>query len=1558
MSALQLVGTVQGNTIQASVNPELFSLGYTNYSEGMNGTSNIKNRKLHFSGCGKGDANVGYTGGQCTMTLGSGSVRTYSWSPKSNCWWLSQENKPNGHKLLFTYNEGGLDLRTTNASQNVVFNAVQMRDVQGGYRITGSNGQSTFYGISNVLCKAGKKKKKKGFWTFDLTQITPSHGPKLSLEYHYKRDREDGLWRKLSHIGKPDGRYLKIDYHRDQGKVMALRAPLGRDGKEGTLASFHYHNEVTIVCDALQHQTAYRLSPHKRVTAIERYSGVGAQNSLYSSQQFVWGDSGLNMGHLMARGLRTSNNTYVNYTTGIYDSRGNIIKEELFGNLTGMGSDTFILGPDQRPIAIFTANEKKQDDLPSQPSSAPRPVECHVTHFSYSTDGFNLLLEERHPDGRSISYRYKPGTDLLIAKLTKFGDRILSREFHEYDGNGILVQTFLDDGSGQAIDNYTDVTGRKVICYTPFEESPWIGFPRQIAEHYYNPTTQTEYHIGSVLNTYNEQGQLTAQEHYDADEVYRYTLLWKYDEKGNLVSQTDALGQHCLMEYDDNKNKIREELIGSGFRTFYRYDLMNRLIKSIEKHEHGACFLTEYRYDLVGNKIAQIESHNETGSEETDGFSNQTNFVYDEFGREIEVHYPACATLRHGYQPSHIKKEYNILDQVTAVIDQNGHRTTTTYNLRGQPVCITYSDETQERYEYNLNGTVAKKWEKEGLCHHYSYDGRSRLVRTDTYDESNHLHYSLHQEYHGDHLIRETDAMGYVTEYTYDERGRKNGVLKQTDTGFERTSFTYNALGGLRETKRWYGTAEHEFITTIEERDLLDRLVEVRTEDAGGNLLRKESYAYDRLGNRTKTQTYDSLETSSTTQTLYNSKGLPIEEIDALGHSTHISYNYRYINPVSNKQVLQKITTDPLGNQTLETHDALQRLVCIEKLNAQGRTIAIEELCYDLTGDKVRQRNKVLIGGAHSHDYVVQWEYDCMHRPTLIEEKGQGLQKITRQTYDSYGRLQTLTKPDGVTLHHAYDSLGRLETLSSSDGTISYHYCYDLHNNPILTTDHVTASRTVRSYDAWSRLITEELATGLCFQYSYDSLGRLLCVVLPDASSIAYTYDAIHLKRVQRLNQVAQPTYQHEYLAYDLAGHELSSRLIGQAGLQQRSWDPLGRNTRIETAFWAETILEDGYDVAGNLRCMLVKDIAGDVFSHYSYNDLYQLIAEESLTEHTYAYDSLHNRLRKDDAPYAVNGLNQIVSDSESVYHHDANGNRISKCVNDQETHYVYDALNRLTSVQTSSWKVSYFYDSFGRRLSCTHHIGQNDWEPLKRICYLYQGQKEIGANRNGHLEQLRVLGTGKGAELGAAVAVEILGHVYAPIHDHRGNVCCLVESQSGQLAEAYRYTAYGEHTLFGPNAQTIPSSLVENPWLFASKRLDPLTGLIQFGKRDYDSNLGRWLTPDPAGFADGPNLYAYVHNDPMTLFDPWGLAINWMGPSGLGYDYFGSSNAFSSRLGQGFNSWNSRSFEPYSLINRPLGQPNLGFASQTNGGLQSFVGIAPMALRTSLDCTQPKKPF
>jgi RHS repeat-associated protein len=175
-------------------------------------------------------------------------------------------------------------------------------------------------------------------------------------------------------------------------------------------------------------------------------------------------------------------------------------------------------------------------------------------------------------------------------------------------------------------------------------------------------------------------------------------------------------------------------------------------------------------------------------------------------------------------------------------------------------------------------------------------------------------------------------------------------------------------------------------------------------------------------------------------------------------------------------------------------------------------------------------------------------------------------------------------------------------------------------------------------------------------------------------------------------------------------------------------------------------------------------------------------------------------------------------------------------------------------------------YDNFHRRQQKTVFSWINDsWQLTHALCFLYDGQNEIGScTTSGQIVELRLLADGLGAEIGSSVAFELDNVPYAPIHDHCGSVVALLNT-SGQTASAYRYSAFGE--------EIILNSSISNPWRFASKRTDEETGLVYFGRRYYDPAIGRWITADPEGCRDGINLYAYVHNKPLTLFDLYGLA-------------------------------------------------------------------------------------
>src|SRR6185503_20160696 len=64
--------------------------------------------------------------------------------------------------------------------------------------------------------------------------------------------------------------------------------------------------------------------------------------------------------------------------------------------------------------------------------------------------------------------------------------------------------------------------------------------------------------------------------------------------------------------------------------------------------------------------------------------------------------------------------------------------------------------------------------------------------------------------------------------------------------------------------------------------------------------------------------------------------------------------------------------------------------------------------------------------------------------------------------------------------------------------------------------------------------------------------------------------------------------------------------------------------------------------------------------------------------------------------------------------------------------------------------------------------------------------------------------------------------------------------------------------------------SRVGNPFTFTGRELDAETGLMYFRARTYDTVQGRFKQRDPAGYADGMNLYrAYFASNG---FDPFGL--------------------------------------------------------------------------------------
>ena len=59
----------------------------------------------------------------------------------------------------------------------------------------------------------------------------------------------------------------------------------------------------------------------------------------------------------------------------------------------------------------------------------------------------------------------------------------------------------------------------------------------------------------------------------------------------------------------------------------------------------------------------------------------------------------------------------------------------------------------------------------------------------------------------------------------------------------------------------------------------------------------------------------------------------------------------------------------------------------------------------------------------------------------------------------------------------------------------------------------------------------------------------------------------------------------------------------------------------------------------------------------------------------------------------------------------------------------------------------------------------------------------------------------------------------------------------------------------------------------YTGKPYDSVTGLSDYGFRDYSPKYARFITEDP--IRDGENWFAYVGNNPVNWIDPWGLSAS-----------------------------------------------------------------------------------
>lgn len=103
---------------------------------------------------------------------------------------------------------------------------------------------------------------------------------------------------------------------------------------------------------------------------------------------------------------------------------------------------------------------------------------------------------------------------------------------------------------------------------------------------------------------------------------------------------------------------------------------------------------------------------------------------------------------------------------------------------------------------------------------------------------------------------------------------------------------------------------------------------------------------------------------------------------------------------------------------------------------------------------------------------------------------------------------------------------------------------------------------------------------------------------------------------------------------------------------------------------------------------------------------------------------------------------------------------------------------------------------------------------------------------------------------------------------NHLGSVSMEVDDQASIISYE-EYFPYGGTAIIAGRSQR---EVTLKDYRYSGKECDDTTGLYYYGARYYVSWLGRWLSTDPSGPADGLNLFAFVRGNPVVFNDPNGM--------------------------------------------------------------------------------------
>jgi RHS repeat-associated protein len=644
------------------------------------------------------------------------------------------------------------------------------------------------------------------------------------------------------------------------------------------------------------------------------------------------------------------------------------------------------------------------------------------------------------------------------------------------------------------------------------------------------------------------------------------------------------------------------------------------------------------------------------------------------------------------------------------------------------------------------------------------------------------------------------------------------------------------------------------------------------------------------------------------------------EEVDALkrkvftrtylsGSGTPYSTKQLFYDPGGRGVVRERDNGDP-RTDVVVTYDALGRRTSVTHPDSGTWRYA-----YDTTGNLVYQDDPVT--GRH-----IEIEYDRVNRPTRrvlytgSDTQGAGTAGavLAQYAYDTAtggrGRLASVTDPSGETTFEAYDPRGNL-----------------LRSRKTITFAGVTREFTTEATtDALGRVITATYpwpggVEVVSYDYSPEGLplalrsdqgayvddqqrnvqGQLTERAYANGLHDRFVYgdatDLFHLRQIETVAPGGSPPLRSlEYFAYDANGN-----VRGIRDLQHTARDP---RSLTQTA---------GYDDGGRLKssrqCGAFGYTAG--FTQDSYGNFVSKAGAGYTPDATRPHRIA--AVAGESIGYDANGeMTALPGGRQLVY--DAEG-RLTEVWRDGDLQgsYLYDYRGQRVAARTSEG-TTFFFGTFDLRLEsgtvARHFLLEGQLIAtsvveapvlaraapggtmlagtvaglgaflLLGVGIAFPGRRRLGAVgrvRRGSVAVLAVLFFLSHLPFAqvAFAACETLGPPEGTVFyhpDHLGTPQLLTDAH-GAVVERAVTRPYGETGgLFDDTGGGVVAS--QAAFQFTGHRRDDGTGLIYFGARWYDPELGMFVTPDPR--AQFPNPYSYVSGNPLNAVDPGG-AFAWI---------------------------------------------------------------------------------